>query len=83
MHDGRIKVPSTLPRLVELPAAVGQVRSSPSKKGPAANANGADPSGQPPDPPSQKDFVWMEQIVAANLAYLYPGAEIVEAYVFG
>ena len=24
----------------------------------------------------------MEQIVAANLAYLYPGAEIVEAYAF-
>ena len=82
VHYGRIKVPSTLPRLVALPPAVGQARSNSGKKGPAAPANGGDPSSHPAEPTSQKDFVWMEQIVAANLAYLYPGAEIVEAYGF-
>lgn len=82
VHYGRIKVPGTLPRLVELSAAAGQVRPSSGKKGPAAHANGGDPSGQPLESTPQKDFVWMEQIVAANLAYLYPGAEIVEAYAF-
>ncbi len=79
VHYGRIKVPSTLPRMVELPAS--HAKSGPAKKTPVPQTNGDDPGGSVDHAP-QRDFVWMEQIVAANLAYLYPGAEIVEAYAF-
>lgn len=30
----------------------------------------------------RQSFVWLEQVVAANLAYLYPGVEIVESFAF-
>ncbi|MEJ2746736.1 MAG: polyphosphate kinase 1 [Anaerolineae bacterium] len=59
-HFARVKVPSTLPRLVSL---------------------------KPYDPseliqPSVQKFVFMEQIIAANLDRLFPGMKIVAAYPF-
>ncbi|HZD11460.1 MAG TPA: polyphosphate kinase 1 [Candidatus Binatia bacterium] len=56
----RVKVPSTLPRLVPL---------------------------KPMDPddlltPAIQKFVWVEQIIAANLDRLFPGMEIVTAHTF-
>jgi polyphosphate kinase len=59
-HFARVKVPSTLPRLVPL---------------------------NPLDPdellrPSVQKFVWVEEVIVANLARLFPGMEIVTAYPF-
>jgi polyphosphate kinase len=82
VHYGRIKVPAMLPRLVPLPAAPSQPLAGerrPRSRG--AKRNGADPAA-PADGGVRQDFVWIEQVVAANLAYLYPGVEIVEAYAF-
>ena len=33
-------------------------------------------------PPSAQKFVWVEQVIAANLEHLFPGMEIVAAYPF-
>ncbi len=56
----RIKVPSTLPRLVQLKSF--------------------DPDELLP-PPKQK-FVWLEQVIAANLGRLFPGMEVKATYPF-
>ncbi len=82
VHYGRIKVPAMLPRLVPLPPAVSQSPAGERKpRGRGAKRNGGDPVA-PVDGGMHQDFVWIEQVVAANLAYLYPGVEIVEAYAF-
>jgi polyphosphate kinase len=59
-HFARVKVPSTLPRLIPL-----------------------DPL-EPEEilPPAEQEYVWIEQVVAANLNRLFPGMEINEAYPF-
>jgi polyphosphate kinase len=66
-HDkrqfARIKVPSTLPRLVPLKRSSGGVR----KDGTL---------------PARHYFVWIEQLIIANLGKLFPGTEIVEARAF-
>jgi polyphosphate kinase len=59
-HFARVKVPSTLPRLVPLKPL-------------------------DPDellPPTVQKFVWVEQVIAANLDRLFPGMEIEAAYPF-
>ena len=56
----RIKVPSTLPRLVPLKSI-------------------------DPDellPPAVQKFVWLEQVIAANLDRLFPGMEVEATYPF-
>lgn len=73
IHYGRVKVPATLPRLVMLPQA-GQEQESPA-------GNGSDPGVSGASVVTQ-DFVCLEDVVAANLAYLYPGVDIVEAHPF-
>jgi len=83
VHYGRIKVPATLPRLIELPRSMAQEvgdKRRPRARG--ARSNGADPTQPAGDAAMRQDFVWLEQAVAANLAYLYPGVEIVESYAF-
>jgi len=43
------------------------------------------PSGHAPSATSsktEKTFVWLEQVIEANLSWLFPGMEIVEAYPF-
>jgi polyphosphate kinase len=82
VHYGRIKVPATLPRLAPLPPATDPPLPDGRKaRGRGAKRNGIDPVA-PAESGARQDFVWMEQVVAANLAYLYPGVEIVEAYAF-
>ena len=54
----RLKVPSTLPRLVTVSISGGKKR------------------------PKQYTFVWLEQLIVANLQDLFPGLEIVEAHPF-
>jgi polyphosphate kinase len=47
---------------------------------PVSSASSEDaPSGQEP---FQRSFVWLEQLIAANLNLLFPGLEIIEAYPF-
>lgn len=84
VHYGRIKVPSMLPRLIELPRAAQQQENAVKRslRGRGAKGNGADPAPTSSDAILRQDFVWIEQVVAANMAYLYPGVEIVEAYAF-
>ena len=59
-HFARVKVPSTLPRLVPLKPL------------------------DPDDllPRTGQKFVWLEQVIAANLDRLFPGMEIVAAHPF-
>lgn len=59
-HFARLKMPSTLPRLVPL--------------------NPLDPDELLP--PAVQKFVWLEQVIAANLDRLFPGMDIVAAYPF-
>jgi polyphosphate kinase len=62
----RVKVPSTLRRLVPVPVNGSQRGRGASK-----------PGGHP-----RYAFVWLEQIIAAHLDQLFPGVEIVAAYPF-
>ena len=62
-HFARIKVPSTLPRLVPIKRSSGSVR----KDGTV---------------PHHHYFVWLEQVIAANLHVLFPGMEIIESHPF-
>lgn len=59
----RIKVPSTLPRLVPIKRSSGSYRRDGTV-------------------PYHHFFVWLEQVITANLAALFPGMEIVEAHPF-
>jgi polyphosphate kinase len=59
-HFARVKIPSTLPRLVPL--------------------NPLDPDELLP--PTEQKFVWLEQVIAANLDRLFPGMDIEAAYPF-
>lgn len=59
-HFARVKVPSTLPRLVPLkPLEPDELL-----------------------PPSTQKFVWLEEVIAANLDRLFPGVDIVASYPF-
>lgn len=63
IHFARIKVPTTLPRLVPIKRSSGSVR----KDGTV---------------PHNHYFVWLEQLIAANLDALFPGMELLGAYPF-
>jgi polyphosphate kinase len=57
----RVKVPATLPRLIEL----------------------GDCDGPDHIPPERRHcFVWLEEMIAANVAALFPGMDVVETYTF-
>lgn len=62
-HFARVKVPSSIPRLLPLKRSSGSVR----KDGTV---------------PKKHQFVWVEQVIAANLSALFPGMEVVEAHPF-
>ena len=62
----RVKVPSTLRRLVPVPLN-GRERAR----------NGAKTNG-----PQRYTFVWLEQVIAAHLDQLFPGMEVVASYPF-
>jgi polyphosphate kinase len=67
-HFARVKVPEALPQLVTVPAVPAR------KRGPKA-AGDDKPTGA-------VKFVWIEQVIAANLNSLFPGLEIVESHPF-
>jgi polyphosphate kinase len=62
----RLKVPDTLPRLVPLKRVSGE-------KNPNRGAGST---------VHNHYFVWLEQVIAANLDRLFPGLEVVESYPF-
>lgn len=62
----RVKVPNTLPRLLRIP--------SEERAGSTERLGLGELSGN--------NFVWMEEVIAANLDLLFPGLEIVDAYPF-
>lgn len=62
-HFARIKVPSSLPRLVPLKRSSGSYRRDGTV-------------------PYHHYFVWLEQVINANLPALFPGMQIVEAHPF-
>ena len=66
-HFARVKVPEQLPQLVVVPQAAPKLVKKPGKKKPEA-------------PPQR--FVWIEQVIAANLESLFPGLTIVESHPF-
>jgi polyphosphate kinase len=88
----RLKIPPTLPRLVRVPVA----GKPPEADAASPNSDAASllspplPSSEaatPPIPsnssePERAAFVWLEQVVAAHLAALFRGMEIVQAYPF-
>jgi polyphosphate kinase len=67
-HFARVKVPEALPQLVTVPTAPARRRGA---KG-VANLKAA----------CAFKFVWIEQVIAANLKSLFPGLEIVESHPF-
>jgi polyphosphate kinase len=72
-HFARVKVPEALPQLVTVPAA--PPRKRPAKA--ADHTNAADNTKA-----AGMKFVWIEQLIAANLNSLFPGLEIVESHPF-
>jgi polyphosphate kinase len=62
----RMKIPGTLPRLVPC---------GPPKTGQDGARGGGDGQGK-------QYFVWLEQVVAANLDTLFPGLDIIESHAF-
>jgi len=63
VHFARVKVPSSLPRLVPLKRSSGSYRRDGTV-------------------PHNHYFVWIEQLIAANLHVLFPGMEVIEAHPF-
>ncbi len=62
-HFARIKMPTSLPRLIPIKRSSGAVRK-----------NGTTPFNH--------YFIWLEELIAANLEKLFPGMEIVESHPF-
>jgi polyphosphate kinase len=62
----RVKVPSSLPRLVPVPAPAAAV---------------GEPAAEPAEA-AQLWFTWLEQVMAANLQSLFPGMEVLESHPF-
>jgi polyphosphate kinase len=67
-HFARVKVPDSLPQLVPLQSALKEPKSKSKSK-----------TVKPPKP---QYFVWLEQLIIANLQSLFPGMEILEAHPF-
>ncbi len=68
-HFARVKVPDTLPKLIPIPSVKGQSEE-------ATEAQLAEIAKGP------QQFVWLEQLIMANLHRLFPGMEIMEAHAF-
>ena len=66
-HFARVKVPETLPKLIPVPEPAPE---------PGPHEAGAEPVRP------RQAFVWLEQMIMANLQHLFPGMEIVEAHGF-
>ena len=72
-HFARLKVPEALPQLVSVPTAPSRRAG----KGPGAHKATGNHKAS-----GVLKFVWIEQVIAANLKSLFPGLEIVESHPF-
>jgi polyphosphate kinase len=70
-HFARVKVPVTLPKLIPVPVAPEE-----------ATEGSADTPGDREPVRHRQPFVWLEQLIVANLQLLFPGMEVVEAHGF-
>jgi polyphosphate kinase len=59
-HFARIKVPNSLPQLINLDRGLRPARK----------------------PPTRQTFIWLEDLIKANLGALFPGIEVVQAHPF-
>jgi len=75
----RVKVPSTLPRLI--PVSAQADATGPGQRARRPRSNKGD-GGVPRGESEGVCLVWLEQVVAAYLAELFPGLEIVDAHLF-
>jgi polyphosphate kinase len=75
----RVKVPSTLPRLVPVSPESG-IPSAQQVTRRVRSPKGAEPAE--PVPSEGVYLVWLEQVVTAYLTELFPGLEIVDAHLF-
>jgi polyphosphate kinase len=64
-HFARVKIPGSLPQLVEVPSLTR------SKNGTGGKTD-----------EGHRSFVWLEQLVAANLDDLFPGMKVLEVHPF-
>ncbi|MEO7001815.1 MAG: polyphosphate kinase 1, partial [Ktedonobacterales bacterium] len=76
----RLKVPSTLKRLVPIPLNSPRRRPASSHANNQASSNGAHRANGRNT--RQSAFVWLEQLIAAHLDQLFPGMETVGVYPF-
>jgi polyphosphate kinase len=74
-HFARVKVPDSLPQLVNITSLVQDSKRD-SKK------DAKKDSTAKPKPPKPLHFVWLEQLIIHNLRSLFPGMEILEAHPF-
>jgi polyphosphate kinase len=75
----RVKVPSTLPRLIPVSDET-EATNSASKRQPRRSAD--EGGGSATAESAGVCLVWLEQVVAAYLVELFPGVEIVEQHLF-
>ncbi|HEU0006713.1 MAG TPA: polyphosphate kinase 1 [Terriglobia bacterium] len=61
-HFARVKIPDTIPQLVALKSAEGEVEDDSS--------------------PERYSFVWLDEVIVANLKTLFPGMDVLEAHPF-
>jgi polyphosphate kinase len=61
-HFARVKIPGTIPQLVALKSAEGEVEDDSS--------------------PERYSFVWLDEVIVANLKTLFPGMDVLEAHPF-
>jgi len=67
-HFARVKVPDSLPQLVNLNALKQEAKKESKSKSKT--------------PPKTLHFVWLEQLIIHNLQALFPGMEVLEAHPF-
>jgi len=70
-HFARVKVPDSLPQLVNITSLLQDAKRDAKKDSKAKS--------KPPKPPH---FLWLEQLIIHNLQSLFPGMEILEAHPF-
>src|SRR5262249_11509333 len=79
----RVKVPSTLPRLVPVPLGAAEGAAGSEAREMDTPEEAADETtGWQADSYQHYAYVWIEQLVAAHLGQLFPGMEMLASYPF-
>ena len=82
----RMKIPGTLPRLVPVEALKAAPKTEATKPGDKAHGHGGksknSDSARKSSATTESSFVWLEQVVAANLDTLFTGLEVIDCFAF-